>query len=172
MTPAVRIAFALAEHWPELDAAAMARHAAFIRAVTGALTIADEWAVVDQIVAQGDLAGARNPHAVIVGRLRQLPGHAATRSAVDVERAAERALDGPEARRLRAAANRGALLRVQVERGALTREDALVQIDWEHRSSAELLEAALAAFDGDSAVVTEPGFDIRLDGAERAGGLR
>lgn len=171
MTGAERVAWALAERLDGLDPAAMGAHPAFIQAIAAALGVGDEASVVDQVVAQGGLAGARNPHAVVVGRLRSLPGLARTHSAVEVEIAAERALDAPEARRLRAAADQGALLGLQVRRGALTREEALGQIDWDCRSSAELLGVALAGFEG-GAEPPAPDVELHLDSAERAGGLR
>ncbi|MDA8310265.1 MAG: hypothetical protein M0Z46_06570 [Actinomycetota bacterium] len=171
MTGAERVAFALAERFPELDAAAMSEHPAFGQTLAAALAVTDERAIVEQVIAQGGLAGARNPQSVVVGRLRRLPGLARTRSAVDVEIAAERALDAPEARMLRDAANRGALLGLQVRRGALSREDALVQLDWDFRGSAEQLGAALAAFDGGTQAPA-PAFDLHLDAVESSGGLR
>ena len=73
MRAAERVAFAIADRLGGLDAAAMARHSAFVRAVAAALSGADEESVVEQVVALGGLADARNPHAVVVSRLRELP---------------------------------------------------------------------------------------------------
>lgn len=154
MTRAERLAWAIADRLPGLDPAAMAEHRAFREAVVAALAVADEQAVVEQVAAMGDLDGARNPHAVVVARLRQIPRHAAARSEVEVARAAERAADAPATRALREAAERGAVLRAHVRRGVMTRAEALAQIDWEFRSSAERTEAALAAFEDCDAPLT------------------
>jgi hypothetical protein len=147
VTVAERVAWSLAEHFPALNAAAMSAHPAFRQAVDGALAGASEAAVVEQVVAQGGLAGARNPHAVLVARLRQLPTHAQDRREVEVERQASAALDGPRARALRAAADRGAVLRAQVERGAMSRQEALDALEWECKD-AEVLAVGLAGFAG------------------------
>ena len=119
MTRAERIAFALGERFPELDAAAMSEHPAFLQAVAAALTIADERAIVEQVAALGGLAGARNVHAVIVGRLRELP-----QLAEDRRRLAD---EESEARRWVAvdrAAKRGETLRALVERGDIFADEA------------------------------------------------
>ena len=147
MTPGSSLAHRLAEHFPSLDAAAMGRHPAFREATAAALGVADERAVVEAVVRQGGLAGARNPHAVIVSRLRQVPSLAERRRGAAVERAAERALDSPTARALRVATDRGALLRVQVGRGVMTRAEALDQLAGEFRNGADLLAIAVAAFE-------------------------
>lgn len=119
MTAAERIALALAERFDGLEVPAMAHHSAFRQAVDGALAVLDEETVVARVVAQGPLTGARNPHAVIVARLRQLP-------ALEGDR--HRLMDDhEEARRWAAvdrAARRGETLRALVERGELYPDEA------------------------------------------------
>lgn len=119
MTAAERVALALAEHFGGLDVAAMACHSAFRQAVDGALAVLGEETAVARVVAQGSLTGARNPHAVIVARLRQLP-------ALEGDR--RRLMDDhEEARRWAAvdrAARRGETLRALVERGDLFEDEA------------------------------------------------
>jgi hypothetical protein len=149
VSAAERIAVALADRLGGLDAAAMAAHRAFREAVDGALAVLGETAIVEAVLAMGSLAGARNPHSVVVSRIRALPAHARLRAEVEVEREAIHALDTPRARAVRAAADRGAVLRVQVGRGAMTRQEALHALQWECKE-AEQLGVALAAFDGGS----------------------
>ena len=149
MTRAERIAWAIADRLPGLDPAAMAAHPAFREAVAAALTVADEPAVVERVAAMGGLAGARNPHAVVVARLRQIPRHATTRAEIEVERGAERAADTPATRALKAAAERGAVFRIHVERGVMSREEALRELDWQCRADPDSLGVALQAFEGD-----------------------
>lgn len=149
MTAAQRIAYALAEQLAGvLDAPAMAAHRAFRDAVDAALAVLDEGAVVERVLAQGGLGGARNPHAVVVARLRSIPAHVQDRCEAAVEREAAAAIDGPRSRALRAAAERGGALRAHVRRGAMTLEEALGQLDWECRRDVDALGVALAAFEG------------------------
>jgi hypothetical protein len=148
VTPARSLAWRIADALPGLDAAAMGAHPAFRSASAAALAVLDEGAVVERVAGMGGLAGARNPHAVIVSRLRAIPIHEQDRCGVDVERQAVAAIDSPRARQLRAAAVRGAVLRAHVERGVLEREEALCQLDWECRRDVDALDVALAAFDG------------------------
>ena len=119
MTRAERVARALAERFPELDASAMARHPAFANAVSAALTVADEWAIVEQIAAMGGLAGARNPHAVVVARLRELPTIAADRGRFAAEDAEERRWAAVDR-----AAKRGESLRRLVDAGTIFADEA------------------------------------------------
>ncbi len=119
MSAAERVAFAIAEKLGGLDAAAMARHPAFVRAVAAALKVLDEDDLVAQVVALGGLAGARNPHAVIVARLRELPAIAADRRRI--------AEDVAEVARWAAvdwAAKRGVTLRALVDRGDIFEDEA------------------------------------------------
>jgi hypothetical protein len=119
MTVASRIAFALARRFPELNAAAMVRHPAFRQAIAGALAVADEESVVEQVVALGGLAGATNPHAVVVSRIRGLPAL--------VEDRRRMAGDAAEAARWAAvdrAVRRGETLRALVERGDIYADEA------------------------------------------------
>ena len=122
----------------------MARHPAFANAVSAALTVADEWAIVEQIVGMGGLAGARNVHAVVVGRLRELP-----QLAEDRRRMAD---EDAEARRWAAvdrAVRRGETLRRLVEREALFLDEAARMISDELPDD-DLRAIALAALSGDS----------------------
>ena len=140
MTAAEAIARALAERFPELDAAAMARHPAFAKAVTAALAVADERSVVEQVVALGGLAGARNPHAVVVSRLREVP-------ALDADRR-RMADEDAEARRWAAvdrAARRGETLRALVERGDIFGDEAadLLAREFEDHGLRDIARSAL-----------------------------
>ena len=146
MTPAERVAWALAEQLDGLDGAAMSVHPAFVRAVDQALAVVGEAAVVDGVVRQGGLAGARNPHAVVVARLRKLPSLAGERQRMADARAIRRGLDAPELRAAQAAAERGIVLGAHVERALLSRQEALATIDTEFRGG--LLAVALDAFEG------------------------
>ena len=120
MTPAGRVAWALAEQLGELDPAAMGRHPAFREAAAVALAVVDEAALVEQVVRQGGLAGSRNAHAVIVGRLRQLPSLAAERRQVADDRA-----ESARWRRVDAAARRGETLRALVDAGSIFADEAM-----------------------------------------------
>ena len=119
MTAVERVAFALAQRFPELDAVAMAAHLAFVKALAAALTIADEASVVEQVVAMGSLFGARNAHAVVVARLRALP-----RLAEDRRRIADEAAEAARWRQVDRAAERGEILRALVDRGDLFPDEA------------------------------------------------
>lgn len=141
MTRAERLAYALAARLDGLDAAAMAAHPAFRKAVAAALAVADELAVVEQVAALGGLAGARNPHAVVVSRLRELPQLAEDRRRMADEQA--------EARRWAAvdrAARRGETLRALVQRGDLFADEAerLVASEFADGDLRGIAETALA----------------------------
>ncbi len=146
MTPAERVAWALAERLGDLDAAAMCAHGAFREAVDQALGVADERGAVEAVVRQGCLGGARNPHAVIVSRLRKLPSLAGDRQRMADARAIRSGLDAPELRAAQAAAERGIVLGAHVERALLSRQEALATIETEFRGG--LVDAALDAFEG------------------------
>lgn len=165
MTSARSLAWRIADALPGLDAAAMGAHVAFRRAAAAALAVMDEGAIVAEVAGMGGLAGARNPHAVVVCRLRAIPTHVQDRCEVDLERQATTALDSPRARALRAAATRGAVLRAHVARRAMTREEVLVALAGELRD-AELLDVALAAFEGGSAAVPSPVADAAPAGVD------
>ena len=119
MTAAERVAHAFAQRFPELDAVAMAAHLAFVKALAAALAVADEDAIVAQVVAQGGLAGARNAHAVVVSRLRELP-----RLAEDRRRIADELAESARWVAVDRAARRGENLRQLVERGDLFVDEA------------------------------------------------
>lgn len=119
MTAVERVAFALAQRFPELDAVAMAAHLAFVKALAAALTIADEASVVEQVVAMGSLFGARNAHAVVVARLRALP-----RLAEDRRRIVAALTESARWVAVDRAARRGENLRQLVERGDLFPDEA------------------------------------------------
>ena len=119
MTPFERVAFALVDKLGGLDAAAMARHPAFVRALAAALAVGDEASVIAQVVAQGGLAHARNPHAVVVRRLSALPGLTADR-----RRIADELAESARWRQVDRAAGRGETLRALVERGDLFADEA------------------------------------------------
>ena len=141
MTAVERIAHRLGEYFAALEVPAMARHSAFRQAVEGALAVLAEEAVVARVVAQGPLTGARNPHAVIVARLRQLPA---------LEAGRRRLMDeNEEARRWAAvdrAARRGETLRALVERGDLFADEAgaMLSREFEDDDLRGLAAAALA----------------------------
>ena len=146
MTACRSLAWRLADCLPGLDAPAMGRHPVFREAAAAALAVLDEGSIVERVVAQGGLAGARNVHAVVVARLRAIPVHVQDRYEAAVEREAVVALNSPRARALRAAAERGVLLRAHVERGSMTRQEALDALEWECKDG-ELLDVGLAAFE-------------------------
>ena len=89
MKPVERIAVALAERFPNINPALLSSAPAFAQALDQALAVADEAAVIEQIVALGGLAGARNPYGVIVARVRRLP-----RDTANLRRLTERSGDG------------------------------------------------------------------------------
>ncbi|MDA8314738.1 MAG: hypothetical protein M0010_06125 [Actinomycetota bacterium] len=119
MTAAERVAWALASRLPGLNAAAMSEHVAFVRALHAALAIADEQSIVAQVVALGGLQAARNPGAVVVARLRQLPALAAKG-----KRIADEATEVARWRRVDAAARRGETLRELVAAGTIYPDEA------------------------------------------------
>lgn len=142
MTAAERIAWALADQLGGLDAAAMAARPPFVRAVAAALAVADEAAIVEQVVGMGTLAGARNRHAVVVDRLRAIPSLVAARRQVADERA--------EAARwcqVDRAARRGESLRALVDRGDLFGDEAQGMLRREFEDD-DLLGIGLAALAG------------------------
>ena len=142
MTRSEAVARALAERFPELDAAAMGRHPAFAKAVTAALAVADELAVVEQVAALGGLAGARNAHAVVVSRLRELPALDADR-----RRLTDEAAEVSRWAAVNRAAKRGETLRAQVERGDIFPDEA-VHILAREFDDADLRGLAAAALAG------------------------
>lgn len=150
MTRYEHAAVALADRFPGVDPVLLVRSGAFRAALDTALAVATEATLLDALGRQGTIAGARSPEGVVIGRLRTIPGLVADRTRlVDearVERAAEASLDGPRARALREAADRGAVLRLHVERGVLDRQEALATLDWEMRDD-ELLAVGLASFE-------------------------
>ena len=144
MTAALRIAVALGAAFPELDVRAMAHRPPFIAAVGDALTALDGDAdtVVAFVVNRGTLAGARNPHGVVVARLRELVAVERDRRAVVDER--------EEARRWAAldrAAQRGETLRALVDRGDLYPDEAASMLTSELADD-DLRATALAALEG------------------------
>jgi hypothetical protein len=115
------IAVALGVAFPQLNVRAMAARPPFVAAVDDALAAVggDADAVVAFVVARGTLAGAQNPHAVVVARLREL---------VAIERKRRALVDeAAEARRWAAldrAARRGETLRALVDRGDIFADEA------------------------------------------------
>lgn len=142
MTRAERIAYALAARLDGLDAAAMAAHPAFTKALAAALAVADERSVVEQVVALGGLAGARNAHAVVVSRLRELPALDADR-----RRLTDEAAEVSRWAAVNRAAKRGETLRAQVERGDIFPDEA-VHILAREFDDADLRGLAAAALAG------------------------
>lgn len=144
MTPAERVAGALAERFEMLDAPAMVRVPAFCASARTALAAAGSVdAVVHEVASLGPLSGARDPHRVTVARLRQVPALVADRARLLDELAEERrwaALDS--------AVRRGETLRALVDRGALFSDEA---VDTLRRELADddLRAVALAALEGD-----------------------
>ena len=144
MTATLRIAVALGAAFPELDVRAMAHRPPFIAAVGDAVTALDGDAdtVVAFVVNRGTLAGARNPHGVVVARLRELVAVERDRRAVVDER--------EEARRWAAvdrAARRGETLRALVERGDLFADEAGAMLSREFEDD-DLRGIAAAALSG------------------------
>jgi hypothetical protein len=142
MTPAERIAVALGERFDELDAAAMAAHPAFLDAAVSALDVLDESSVVEEVCALGSLVGARDPHRVIVARLRKLSAFVSERA-----RMAEEASEQRRWARVAHAVRRGETLRSLVERGDLYADEA-VEMLRRDLSDDGLREIALAALEG------------------------
>lgn len=143
MTAAERIAWALADRLGGLDAAAMARHRAFQNAVDAALAVIDEAVIVEAVVRQGGLAGAQNPHAVIVSRLRELPSLVADR-----RRLADEVAEAARWRQVARAARRGENLRTLVARGDLYLDEAAGQLAREFAADDDLRATAAAALTG------------------------
>ena len=139
MNRAERVAFAITERFDEIDAVAMAAHPAFQKALADALDVLDEAGVVAEVVAGGTLAHARNPHAVIVFRLRRLPELVANRDRLTGEVAEERRWAEVDA-----AVRRGETLRALVDRGALFPDEAQETLRRE-LADEELRAIALAA---------------------------
>ena len=166
MTPVTRIARALGERLGDLDAGVLASRRAFRDALDQALAVADEAAVIEQIVALGGLAGARDKYAVVIGRLRQVPSLVAERRQVADERRIGRALDTLAVRALTRAEDAGALLRAQVERGAMSEAEARTELAWQLRAGD--IEVGLAAFErGGSHEATAHNFPSGRPGAEQ-----
>jgi len=144
VTPAERIATALAERFDVLDAPAMVRVRAFRAGATAALAAAGSVeAVVREVASLGELSGARDPHRVIVARLRQVPALVADRTRLGDELAESRrwaALD--------MAARRGETLRALVDRGALFANEAADTLRRELADD-DLRAVALAVLEGD-----------------------
>jgi hypothetical protein len=141
VSEAERIAWAVADQLDGLDAAAMGRHPAFQRAVEDALRVVDERGIVEAIVAQGPLAGARNPHAVVVARLRQLPALAAERARVVDVRAEDARWQAVDR-----AVKRAQTLRGLVDAGTIYADEAARWLaeEFSDASLREIAEAALA----------------------------
>ena len=72
MTGAERIALALAQRFPELDAALLARRPPFRAALADALAVMSETEVVEHVTTLGALTGARNGYGVLIARLREI----------------------------------------------------------------------------------------------------
>lgn len=143
MSELERLAAALAERFPQLDAPAMCHVPAFVSAAAAALrAVGSVEGVVREVGALGDLEGARRPHAVITARLRQVPALLADRA---------RLLDeGAESKRwalVDRAAQRGESLRALVDAGQLYGDEAA---DMLRRELADpgLLGIAVAALEG------------------------
>jgi hypothetical protein len=141
--PAERVALALGRHFAELHVAAMARHPAFRAAVDTALAVVSEATIVEHVVALGGLSGSVNPHAVIVGRLRALPGLEDERL-----RLADEEAEARRWRRVDSAAGRGETMRQLVEAGHLYGDEAVETLCVEYDHDDDLREIALAALRG------------------------
>jgi hypothetical protein len=141
MNPLDELAARLGERFPGLDVPKMRRHPAFRRQAAEAIAALGSIAtVVAEVAGYGDLGGAVNPHAVIVGRL----GWCATDAAERVHTEAARAEAKREALLVRAA-RRGAFLRQLVAAGELALDDAEEVLRSELARDPERHAVALAA---------------------------
>ena len=131
---------ALAEQLGGLDVQAMAARRPFVIAVEQALAVATEAEVVAQVVGMGSLAGSRNPHAVVVSRLQQVPTLAAMRARAAAEASAQARRDAIA----RAARHGARLARVD----GLDAENAAGMLRDAYAADSEALAAALGALEG------------------------
>lgn len=129
-----------------LDPLRVGRPEVFEAAISEALALMPAPAVIDEVAAMGGLSGARDPWGVVLSRLRRIP-ELARRRAETVEADAE-------ARRWRQvdrAASRGETLRALVDRGDLSRTEALEQLGADFSNDVDLLGIARAALTGGNA---------------------
>ena len=119
MTGAERIALALAQRFPELDAALLARRPPFRAALADALAVMSEAEIVEHVTTLGALTGARNGYGVLIARLREI-------RALDEDRRRMVDEEGEAARwrRVDAAARRGESLRQLVDAGTIFADEA------------------------------------------------
>lgn len=143
MNSAQRVAVLLAQHFPPLDAGLLASRAAFRAALVDVLRFMGEDAAVAEIVALGPLAGARSPCAVLISRLRDLPGLVGERT-----RLVDEAEEAQRWRRLGVAARRGETLRALVESGDVFDDEAIGMVEREFGDDAEVWAVADAALRG------------------------
>ena len=115
------LARALGKRFAVLDVIAMRRVQAFrVAADKACRVLGDVGAVVAAVGAYGELAGCRNPHAVIVARLRWIVEDAAERG-----RLADEADEATRWAAVDRAARRGESLRALVDRGELFVDEAV-----------------------------------------------
>jgi hypothetical protein len=139
----VGLAIALAQAFPEVDAQRLARARAFRAGVDAALQVMGEQDLVAEVVAAGPLRGALNPYGVVIVRVRQVPELVAERARLREDQA-----EAARWRQVDRAAKRGETLRALVERGDLTRDEALEQVGADFRDDTDLLALARAAVTG------------------------
>lgn len=137
------LARALGERFPVLNVIAMRRVQAFrVAADEACRVLGDVGAVVAAVATYGELAGCRNPHAVLVSRLRWLVDDAAERG-----RLADEAHEAARWAAVDRAAKRGKTLRALVNRGELFADEAAGMIAREIPEE-DLQALAMAALGG------------------------
>jgi hypothetical protein len=137
------LARALGKRFPVLDVIAMRRVQAFrVAADEACRVLGGVGAVVAAVGAYGELAGCRNPHAVLVSRLRWIVEDAAER-----RRLADEADEAARWAQVDRAAKRGETLRALVDRGELFVDEAVGMIAHEVPDE-ELRCYAMAALEG------------------------
>ena len=139
-TSYLRVALGLAQSFGEVEAARLARAAAFRAAVDAALAIMPEERLVAEVVAEGSLRGAANPYGVLITRVRRAPEHVAEEA-----RMSEELAEAARWRRVDKAVKRGETLRALVERGDLSELEAVEQLGSDFPDDADLLALAKAA---------------------------
>lgn len=120
MSPVEYLAVKLAEHFPGIDAAVLARRSSFREAVAAAFEVAPSEVVLAEVVKLGSLTGARNPYAVLIFRLRELPA-----ALIDCTRLSDEVDEGRRWAAVDRAAHRGETLRELVDRGELFPDEAV-----------------------------------------------
>jgi hypothetical protein len=142
VTPAQRVAVALAREFPGIDAGLLASRPPFRLAVRDVLRFMSEDAVVAEVVELGSLGGARSCYGVVITRLRDLPELVANRAQL-----ADEVNEGNRWRRLDRAVCRGETLRALVDRGELFIDEAAGMVNREF-IDADVRVVAMAALEG------------------------